>query len=60
VTGSDFPTVFSYATTASTLATPAGTTGRVVKAASVSPLPSISQQNTNGVIDLLELVQRKS
>jgi hypothetical protein len=61
VTLSDFPTVFSHATTPSTLGTLTDTTGGIVTATRLnSPLPSISQQDTNGVIDLLELIQRKS
>jgi len=61
VTLSDFPTVFSHATTASILPTQTDRTGRIVKTTRLSsPKPSISQQDTNGVIDLLELFRRKS
>ena len=57
--GSDFPIVFSHEPKPSTLTKPTASTGRIVKAAGLSPLPSILQQGTNDVLDLLELFERR-
>jgi hypothetical protein len=44
---SDFPTVFPHKTTPSTSVIQTASTGRTVKAASLSPLPSIAKQRTS-------------
>ena len=44
---SDFPTVFLHEPTPSTSATAISSTGRIMKPASLSPLPSVSKQDTS-------------
>ena len=47
VAPSDFPTVFPNEPTPSTAATPTNSAGRIMKASSLSPLPSILKQGTS-------------
>jgi hypothetical protein len=56
---SDFPTVFSHKPTPSTSAMPTASRGRIVIAASLSPLRSVSKQGTV-MLELRDLVPRRS
>ena len=56
---SDFLTVLSHESTPSTSATQTASRGRIVKAASPSPLPSISKQGTI-MLELHDLIRGRS
>jgi len=56
---SDFLTLLSHKSTPSTLATQTASRGRIVQAASPSPLPSISKQGTF-MLELSDLVPGRS
>ena len=56
---SDFLIVFSHELSLSTLATQTASTGNIVKAASLIPLPSIANK-VQVMLDLIDLVRQRS